>query len=459
MALILEKIIIIGGNAAGMSAAARARRNDPKAQIIVYEKSGYVSYASCGLPYFIGNDLERPEDLLAVSLDELTQERNIDVRLRHEAVSFDPRKKLIKILDIEKQKTITQLYDRMIIASGASPIIPAVPGASLKNAFALRSLEDGIKIKSTIKSEKFRNAIIVGAGYIGLEMAEALKKQGMNVTVIEQRDQVLPYIDADMAALLEKELLSKSCQIIKSAGVKEALGEERVSGVRLMCDREIPADLLLWAVGVKPNVHFAESGGIQLGRTGAIQVSPRMQTNVFGVYACGDCAEVKNMVTNKSDYIPLATTANKQGRVAGDNAAGKFSQFQGVVGTSVVKVFDLEIARTGVTSDYAESVRIPFRSVVIKDSTRARYYPLKKEISVKLIFRMPDGRLLGGQIIGGDGAAKRIDVLATALQQKMTVADLAVLDVSYAPPFAPVWDPLLIAANQAVKLMRKKNHQ
>jgi NADPH-dependent 2,4-dienoyl-CoA reductase/sulfur reductase-like enzyme len=455
MALILKKIIIIGGNAAGMSAATRARRNDPKAQIIVYEKGDYVSYASCGLPYFIAGIIKQPQELLAVPPEAFHTDYNITIKFRHEAISFDPRQKTIKILDLQQNRTITQLYDRMIIAAGAHPVVPEIPGNRREQCFTLHSVNDGIRLRDFIENQRPGQAVIAGAGYIGLEMAEALRARDISVTLIEQKQQLLPYIDADMAAVVEKEIRANACMLLTSASIKEVVGEKSVTGVQLMDGRMIPCDMIIWATGIKPNVEFALTGSVQTGRSGAIQVTPRMQTNLMGVYAAGDCAEVKNRATNKNEHIPLATTASKQGRTAADNATGKIAHFQGVVATSLMKVFRLEIGRVGLTSDYAESLRLPFRSIVVTGDQRAKYYPGNSEVTVKLIFKVPDGRLLGGQIIGKQGSGKSIDVLALAIQQKMTVAQLAEQDFAYTPPAAPLWDALLIASNQAVKQLKR----
>ena len=445
------KIIIVGGVAAGMSAASKARRNNARAEIIVLEKSGYVSYGACGLPYYISDDIRHARQLIAITAEDFRSKRNIDVRLYHEGVSFDPKRRVVRVKDLQQDELYELTYDKLIIATGARPVIPPLSGMDRRGVFVLRSMEDGIQIKEYIESKAPQHAVIVGGGYIGLEMAEALSKQNIGVTVVEMQDQLLTNFDADMAGIVEKELQEKNCEVIKSDGVKAILGDDQVEVVQLLRGRQLKAGLVILSVGIRPNVEFALSGGVQLGRSGAIAVSTRMQTNIIDVYAAGDCAEAKNLVSGKDDYIPLGTTANKQGRIAGDNATGVVSHFKGMVGTAAVKVFDLEIARCGITENQAKSLKLPFKTVSITDKSRAGYYPHPQNITVKLIFHAQTGRLLGGQMIGKEGVAKRIDVLATALHQKMTVMDIAQLDLSYAPPFAPVWDPLLIAANQAVK--------
>jgi len=449
-----ERFLIIGGNAAGMSAASGIRRNLPEAEIIVFEQSGDISYGACGLPYYISDDIPEWERLIAISAEDFRQKRQIDVRLHQRAVSFDPRKKLVKAQSEEDGQIQEFAYDKLIIATGARAVKPPIPGIEMKNVFALRTLKDGIDIKNAVTGKPVKHAVIVGGGYIGLELAEALSKQGLSVSVVEMLDRLMPNVDTDISGEIEDELRQHGCAVYKSNAVEEILGDQNAERVRLADGTVLPADVVVVAVGVKPNVEFAVSGGVQLGSTGAIAVAPTMRTNVHNVFAAGDCAEAKNMVTGKNDYIPLGTTANKQGRIAGDNASGKSSKFKGIVGTAAVKVFDLEIARTGVCSASAAKMHTSFQSVVIKSKSRAGYYPDAKKIMVKLIFRTEDGRLLGAQIAGHEGVAKRIDVLATALQQRMTVQDVAELDLSYAPPFSPVWDPILVAANQAIKLVR-----
>ena len=448
------KIVIIGGNAAGMSAASKARRNDAEAEIIVFEKSGTVSYGACGLPYYISDDIKNADDLIAVTADDFRNKRNIDVRLFHEALSFDTRKRTVRIKNGKNDETLTQTYDKLIISTGASAVRPKIPGSDLQNVFVLRTLEDGKRIKSFVLKESPKQAAIIGAGYIGLEMAEALTKRGVQVHVFEALEQVLPYLDADMSAKAAETLQKNGVKLYLSSMVTGISGNGKVEKILLSDGRVIQADMVLMSVGIRPNITFAQSGGVQIGRTGAIQINDRMQTNLMHVYAAGDCAETRCLVTNKTTWVPLGTTANKQGRTAGDNASGGRSRFKGITTTSAVKIFELEVASTGMNSEMAEKMGFSFAAVAIHSKTRAHYYPGQKDIFVKMILNKQDGRLLGAQILGEEGVAKRIDVLAAALYNKMTVQQIAELDLSYSPPFAPVWDALLVAANQAVKKVR-----
>ena len=449
-----KHIIIVGGNAAGMSAASRIRRNDPKIRITVFEKSKHVSYAACGLPYLISDDIHRADDLIAVKTDEFIEQRTIEVKLKHETISFDSSSKTARVKNLETNVIIELEYDKLIIATGARPIFPSIPGRHFKNIFALRTFEQGLAIKDYIDRTNPKSALIVGGGYVGLEMAEALTKKSINVTLIEMHDQLMANLDKEISEAVEKHLIENGCQIIKSDKPTAFIGDEKVEAVKFQRTEEIPVDMIIVASGIQPNVEFAVNGGVELGKSGAITVNSRMQTNIMHVYAAGDCVEVKNIVTGKNDYVPLGTTANKQGRTAGDNACGKINHFKGIAATAAVKLFDLEIARTGISEQKAINLHLPYKKVIIHDKTRASYYPGSEAITVLLIFNINNGKLLGAQIVGYQGAAKRIDVLATALYKSMTVNEIAELDLSYAPPFAPVWDPILIAANQAVKLLR-----
>jgi len=448
------KIVVIGGNAAGMSAASRARRNAPKAEITVFEKDETVSYGACGLPYFIGGVIPSAEHLIAVSLKDFIEKRQIAVHVLHPVQKILPRKKTIVVRDSTRDRIFEVPYDKLIISTGASAVVPPIPGVENAGVFKLRTLNDGREIHDFVEQEQPKCALIVGGGYIGLEMAEALHARGIKVHLAEMLPAVMPNMDADMAQLLQEELLRNGLTLHLQNALKRIEAENGRLKATLADNRDLHVDMIVLAIGVRPNVRLAEEAGIELGPTGAIRVNSRMQTNNSNIYAAGDCAEARHLVSGKAAYIPLGTTANKQGRIAGDNASGKVSRFKGIVGTAVVKVFDLEAGMTGLSSKEAEALRIPFKSITIKSRSRAGYYPGAKPLHVKLIFSPVDGKLLGGQIVGGEGVAKRVDVLATALHQKMTVAEVSELDLSYAPPFAPVWDALLVAAGEARKLVR-----
>ena len=452
--LLAEKhLVIIGGNAAGLSAARRARRNDPKLKITVLEKSDVVSYAACGLPYYISDIIKQKNDLLALPLETLVNDQ-INVFLQREVVEINPQNRVVISRSVADGSFEKYYYDKLVLASGARPVVPEMEGVELTGVYTIRSLNAAERLKQELLTGRHKSAVVMGAGYIGLEMVEALARQGLKVTLIEQKSQVLPYIDADLARLVEQTLLEKGITLKTSTTAKRILGDAEVTGVETDGGEVIACSLVILAIGVKPNVEIAKKAGINLGSTGAIRIDDHLRTSRLNIYAAGDCAEVKNIVTNKYDYIPLGTTANKQGRVAGDNVSGKRRRFSGVVGTAVVQVFDLEVGRTGLTEKEALRLGLPVKSVTVKAGSRAGYFPGGSPIAVKLIFNFINGRLFGAQLVGREGVAKRLDILATALQQKLTVKQLGELDLSYAPPFAPVWDPVLIAANQALKQVK-----
>ena len=446
-------LVIIGGNAAGMSAARKAHRNNPNMKIIVLEKSSVVSYGACGIPYYIAGDVKNKEDLIAVQLSEFLK-GGIDVKLNHEVVSIDARQRIVNFRKLPAQEIENVHYDQLVLSPGAHSIIPKIEGIELNGVFTIRSLDEAEQLKNELQSGKHKQAAVIGGGYIGLEMAEALVRNGVNVTVIEQKPQVLPGMDADMAELVVNELQKHGCKVFTGREVKRILGNDRVNGVKLDSGETLDVSLVVVSVGVRPNTKLAQMAGIQLGKSGAISVDAHMRTNIFRIFAAGDCVEVKNAITNKYEYIPLGNVANKQGRVAGDNASGGRSTMPLVVGNAIVKVFDLEVGRAGINSEYAERLNFNVKSVKIKANSRANYMPNNKKITIKLIFDVNGGRLRGAQLVGAKGADKRLQVLAAALQQKMSVMKLAELDLSYAPPYSPVWDPVLIAANQAAKLVR-----
>ncbi len=443
------KLIIIGGVAAGMSAAARAKRRNKNLQITVYEKSGYVSYGACGLPYFIQGEIPKIESLIIRTPEQFAQQ-GIKALVHHEVIDINAKAHTVTVKNLKTGETFQDQWDELLITTGAQATRPPIPGLDLPGIFTLRTVEDGLAIKDWIEKKHPWQAVVVGGGYIGLEMAEALAANGMYVDVVEMLPQVLPYIDADMATLVQEELARHGVTVHLNSPVRAFQGDDQVEQV-LAGDKILSADLVLFSIGAKPNIPLAKKAGIAIGETGAIAVDRQQRTNVPHIWAAGDVAEAWHHVLNKPAYIPLGTTANKQGRVAGTNIAGGNATFAGVVGTAVVKVFDLTIARTGLSEREAQEAGFNAASVTIKAPARAHYMPTHPPIHVKLIFERDSKKLLGGQMIGVEGVAKRIDVIATALFAGWTVHDLAKLDLSYAPPFAPVWDPILVAANVASK--------
>ncbi len=443
------KLIVIGGVAAGMSAAARAKRRNKDLKITVYEKSGYVSYGACGLPYFIKGDIPKAENLI-VRTPEQFAKQGIDARIHHEVVDIDVNAHRVTVKNLETGETFQDDWDELLITTGAVAVRPPIPGLDLPGIFTLRTVEDGIAIREWIEKKHPWQAVVVGGGYIGLEMAEALAANGMYVEVVEMLPQVLPNMDADMAELVQAELQRQGVTLHLNSPVRAFKGGDRVQQV-IAGDKILEADLVLFSVGARANIPLAQKAGVAIGETGAIAVDDHQRTNVPHVWAAGDVAEAWHRVLNKPAYIPLGTTANKQGRIAGTNIAGGDEAFPGIVGTAVVKVFDLEVARTGLSEREAKEAGFNATSITIKAPARAHYMPTHPPIHVKLVFEKGTKKLLGGQMVGKEGVSKRIDVIAAALYDGWTVYDLKSLDLSYAPPFAPVWDPILIAANVASK--------
>lgn len=445
-----ERVVVIGGVAGGMSAAARAKRVNPDLEVIVLERDAHVSYGACGLPYLIAGVVPDYHQLVVYTPDYFRQQRGIDVRLHTEAIEIRPSERAVIVREAGGC-TDKIRYDYLIVATGAVPIRPPLPGIELNNIFVLRSLSDGLRLHEAITQTRPRCAVIVGAGYIGLEMAEALRTRGLQVSVIEALDHVLGPTEPEISRIVEDELAAQGVRLYKTTKVAAFEGDGRVRSVLTDQGDRIDAELVLIGVGIRPNVRLAQEAGIALGPTGAVAVDERQQTNISRIYAAGDCCEARHIVTGQPAWIPLGPTANKQGKVAGDNVAGRRARFVGVAGTAVVKVFDLEVARTGLSMAEAERAGIKAGSAVVTVRSRAGYYPGGHPMTIKIIFDRLTKRLLGAQLVGREGVAKRVDVFATALHAHLTLEEMAQLDLSYAPPFAPTWDPILIAVNAALK--------
>ncbi|MBC7106514.1 MAG: FAD-dependent oxidoreductase [Firmicutes bacterium] len=443
-----SRLVVVGGGAAGMSAAAKARRTNPEMEILAFERSGFVSYGACGLPYYVKGDIPDYRALV-IRTPEQFAKQGISVRTHHEVVDLDTAGCRVAVRDLHGGTESTVVYDVLVLAAGAVPARPPLPGLDLAGIFSLRQVEDGIAIRTWIEERAPRKAVIVGGGYIGLEMAEALAAHGIGVTVLEMLPQLLPNFDPPMAALAQKELARQGVEVHLGHRVEAFLGNGHVRAVAAG-GREFPADMVVLGAGARPRVDLARRAGIALGPTGAVAVDRHMRTNLENVFAAGDVAEVHHLVTGRPAYIPLGTTANKQGRVAGENAAGGRASFAGVVGSAVLKVFDWEFARTGLSEREAREAGLNPRVTEITHESRARYYPGSTPVHVRLVAD-GEGRLLGAQMAGRQGVAHRINVLAAALHARWSVDDVAALDLAYAPPFAPVWDPILIAASAAQK--------
>jgi len=447
-----ERLIVIGGCAAGMSAASKARRLNPDLEIVVYEKTGFVSYGSCGLPYYVSGLIEHHNTLMVRTPAQFAKQ-NIEVHLHHEVTEMDTDNRRVRVTSLEDGGGRYESYDKLLIATGGRPaLLPDFSLDDLSGVFVMRAVEDGVATRDFIQRQRPRHAVVIGAGYIGLEMAESFHELGLETTVIGRPPQVLKRFDADMAQLVQDELESKGIRLSLGDEVKALQGDAQGRVRRVISSKgAFEADLVLLAMGVRPNVALAETAGVALGETGAIATESQMRTNLPDVFAAGDCAEAYHRVTGRGAYIPLATTANKQGRVAGTNLGGGHAEFEGIVGTVITKVLDVYAALAGLSEKEARALGYAVQSTTIQAGSRAHYYPGGRPMSVKLVVEEGSGRLLGGQIVGDEGAGPRINVLATALHKEMTVEEFSRLDLAYVPPIAPVWDPLLVAANVALK--------
>jgi len=450
-----ERFIIIGAVAAGMSAASRARRLKPDMEITVFEKTGDVSWAACGMPYLIADKVKAPNDLVVYDAKFFEEKRDIDIFLFHEVKQILPHRKTVLVRNTKTAAEKEHSYDKLLISTGARSVVPPIKGIDLKGVFPLRQLQEGANIKIYIRNNSPRKGLCVGAGYVGMEVAEAFSATGMKVTIIEKMPNILGTMDDEITQVVEDELKKNNVTVIKSTGVTEFIGSDSTL-TRAVTDSgmSMDTDIALVGVGIRPNSEIAKEAGIELGKTGAIKVNERMETSISDIYAAGDCAEAYHLVLGRNVYIPLGTTANKQGRVAGENAAGGNTSFGGIIGTAVFKTFDLEVGRTGITEKEAKAEGIDYVSNVIHHTSRAFYYPGLSDIKVKLIADRKTGLLLGAQMAGHEGVSKRLDVFATAITAKMTVYQIGRLDLSYAPPFAPVYDPIIIAADELQKKLK-----
>jgi NADPH-dependent 2,4-dienoyl-CoA reductase/sulfur reductase-like enzyme len=440
-----QRLVVVGAVAAGTSAAAKAKRTNPDLEVILLERGADISYGACGLPYFISGVVPSAEALIARTPEEFRQ-RGVDVRIRHEVLEIDPAHNAVRVADLEAAKEYVLSYDSLVIATGALSFRPPVPGLDLPGVYTLRTLPDGVALREVVRDKPPSSVVIVGGGSIGLEMAEAFRSLDLPVTIVEMAPQVMVNLDEEMSKLVLAEVERNGVRVLLSDGLVRCEGTGRVQKV-ITQHNEVPADLVLVAIGVRPNTQLAVKAGIRLGAGRAIAVDEYMRTNLEGIYAAGDCVDAIHQVTAERTYVPLGSTANKQGRVAGANAAGMSCTFDGVAGTAVAKVFGLEVARTGLTEKEARDKGLDVGLSSIRTTDHADYYPGATDLHVKLILEQKTGRLLGGQLIGAKGAAKRVDVLAAALSAKMTVDDLTRVDYSYAPPYASAHDALLVAAN------------
>ena len=450
-----ERMIVVGGDAAGMSAASQARRRRPAddLEIVAFERSSYVSYSACGEAYYVGGYFDDLDRLVVVTPDEFAS-RDIEVRTRHEVTRIDTEAGKVTVRNLEDGGQASQAYDILVYATGATPIRPPIEGLDLEGVYEMQTLDDAEVVRKLVDQGVDR-AVIVGGGYIGLEMAEAFHHQEIPTAVVTSGPAVLETtLDSDMGELVNERMREMGIAVYTGTEVECLNGAHgRVRSVD--CGRlELPAEVVVLGLGTRPVTELAEQAGIPIGESGAVWVNPRQQTRVEGVWAAGDCAEAVHRVSQRPVNYHLGTIANKQGRVAGINIGGGYTTFPGVVGTSITKVCDLEIARTGLTSEEAERAGLGFVTATVDSTTTTGYWPEAEKLRLKVLAELVTGRLLGAQIVGGSGAAKRIDVFATALWNGMGTAEMINLDLAYAPPFASVWDPVLIGARKAWEAVR-----
>lgn len=440
------KVIIIGGIAAGMSAAAKFKRLSPNDDVVVYEKGDIVSFGACGLPYYVGGFFDDSNEMIART-PEAFREAGVEIHTKHEVTNVDFSNKKVTVKNLNTNEVLEESYDKLMIASGARAIIPPIKNIDLENVVTLKSMDDGNKLRELMSKEENKKIAIIGAGFIGLEAAEAAKHRGKEVTVIQLQDRVLQEVfDKDITDLLEEELRENGVNLLLSETVTELIGDGKVSKVKTN-KREIEADIVILATGVKPNTDFLNCDEIKMIRNGAIVVDKYGRTSVEDVYAAGDCATINSLITDMEIYVPLATGANKLGRIVGENLAGQNNSFQGSMASSCIKVMDMEAARTGLSEKEVLNLGFNYKTKFITDMNQTSYYPGRERIYVKLIYDAHTRVILGGQVAGYKDAVQRCNVLAACIYAKMTTEQLGMLDLCYAPPFSRTWDVLNVAGN------------
>ncbi|MBP3509895.1 FAD-dependent oxidoreductase [Oscillibacter sp.] len=436
------KVVIVGGVAGGATAAARIRRLDEQAEIVVFERSGFISYANCGLPYYIGGVIEDPEELTLQTPESFFSRFRVAMRVCHEVTAIHPDRKVVSVTNLETGEEFEESYDKLLLSPGAKPTQPRIPGVGLSKLFTLRTVEDTFRIKEYIDQNHPKSAVLAGGGFISLELAENLRELGMEVTIVQRPKQLMNPFDPDMASFIHSEM--------RRHGVKLALGHtvegfaEKDGGVDVLLKDEAPlhADMVVLAIGVSPDTGLAKDAGLELGVKGSIVVNDRMETSVPDIYAVGDAVQVKHFVTGQDALISLAGPANKQGRIAADNICGGDSRYTGSQGSSVIKVFDMTAAVTGVNETNAKKSGLDVDTVILSPMSHAGYYPGGRVMTMKVVFEKETYRLLGAQIVGYEGVDKRIDVLATAIRVGLKATELKDLDLAYAPPYSSAKDPV-----------------
>ncbi|QVI20509.1 FAD-dependent oxidoreductase [Nocardia tengchongensis] len=453
-----ERVVIIGGDAAGMAAASQARRlkSAGELEIVVFERGHFTSYSACGIPYWVGGDVDGPDALIARTPAE-HRARDIDLRLRTEVVEIDVAGRRVRFHGLGTGLEGWIGYDKLVIATGATPIRPVLPGIDADAVHGVQTLDDGQSLIDTLESIPGRRAVVVGAGYIGVEMAEALINRGFQVTMINRGAEPMSTLDPDMGALIRKALQGMGVQVIGDTELTAVRTDAKGRVIAVVtADAEYPADIVILGIGVRPATDLARAAGLPLGESGGLLTDLAMRVRGHeNIWAGGDCVEVLDLVSGSERHIPLGTHANKHGQIIGSGVGGDYAVFPGVVGTAVSKVCDLEVARTGLREHDARVAGLQFVAVTIESTSRSGYFPGAAPMTVKMLAERRTGRLLGVQIVGREGAGKRIDIAAVALTARLTVDEIVALDLGYAPPFSPVWDPVQVAARKAVTAVRR----
>ena len=439
------KIVIVGGVAGGATAAARIRRLDEKAEIIVFERTGYISYANCGLPYYIGDVIQNKADLTLQTPESFWKRFRITMKVRHEVLAIHPEKKTVSVRNLATGETFGEVYDKLLLSPGAKAVVPDLPGVDSKKIFTLRTVEDTFAIKDFVTQHKPRSAVMVGGGFIGVELAENLRELGLEVTIVQRPSQLLSPFDADMAAFIHNQMRKNGIKLALGASVTGFQEEAEGISVLLKDGNPIHGDMVVLAIGVTPETSLAKEAGLALGIKDSILVNDRMETSIKDIYAVGDAVQVKHTVTGADSLIPLAGPANKQGRIVADNICGGDSRYLGSQGSSVIKLFDMTAATTGINEKQAQKAGLAVDTVILSPMSHAGYYPGGKIMTMKVVFEKESYRLLGAQIVGYDGVDKRIDVLSTAIHAGMKATDLKELDLAYAPPYSSAKDPVNMA--------------
>lgn len=452
-----QKLIVIGAVAAGTKAASKAKRENPNMDVKIFTMEEHISYAGCGLPYYIGGVIKEKNELVVRTPEIFKKEQDIDIFIKHEVTKVDANSKKVYITNLDTQEKLEYEYDKLVIATGASPIKPPLENISLKNIFTLRSVTDAFSIRELVDAGKVQKAVVVGGGFIGLEVAENLKHRGVDVTLIELAPHVLPPFDEEIALLAQAHMMDKGVNIITCEKVLGFEGNIKVSKVKSTAG-DFDADIVVLSIGVRPNVKLAVDAGIELGVTGAIKVDKYMQTNIKDIFAVGDCAENFNLVTNLPAWYPMGSTSNKTGRIAGHNVVNgdNMVSLDGVLGTTVVKLFDMNAAKTGLSERDAKKAGMDIETILVPATDKAHYYPGNKAIITKFIIEKSSHRILGAQIIGNGVVDKPIDIIATAMTLNAKIEDLTKLDLAYAPPFSMAMGSTIMAANVMLNKLNGK---